>query len=89
VLSSGTKGTYVLVSTRDMDIASIMWTCSTHSLSVLSDDECWLLFKQYEFEHDKEECVVLVAIGKEIVKKWGRLPLEAQALGSLMNSRSG
>ena len=24
VLSSGTKGTYVLVSTRDMDIASIM-----------------------------------------------------------------
>jgi len=66
-----------------------MGTCSTRSFSVLSDDECWLSFKQYAFEHDREECVELVAIVKEIVKKFGGLPLAAQASGSLMHSRSG
>jgi len=88
VLSGRSKGTSVLVSTRDMEVASIMGTCSTRSLSVLSDDECWLLFKQYAFGHDREESAELVAIGKEIVKKCAGLPLAAQALGCLMHSRS-
>jgi len=61
-----------------------MGTCPTHPLSVLSDNECWLLFKQYAFEHDREEPAELVKIGKEIVKKCGGLPLAAQALGCLM-----
>jgi len=88
VLSCGSKGTSVLVSTRDMDVASIMGTCSTRPLSVLSDHECWLLFKQYAFGHDKEDRAELVEIGKEIVKKCAGLPLAAQALGCLMHSRS-
>jgi len=88
VLSCGSKGTSVLLSTRDMDVASIMGTCSTRPLSVLSDDDCWLLFKQYAFGRDQEECAELVSIGKEIVKKCGGLPLAAQALGCLMHSRS-
>ncbi|KEH40164.1 putative P-loop containing nucleoside triphosphate hydrolase, leucine-rich repeat domain, L [Medicago truncatula] len=88
VLSCGSKGTSVLVSTRDMDVASITGTCPTRPLSVLSDHECWLLFKQYAFGHYREERAELVKIGKEIVKKCGGLPLAAQALGCLMHSRS-
>ncbi|CAJ2652548.1 unnamed protein product [Trifolium pratense] len=89
VLSSGSKGSSCLVSTRDEVVASIMGTCQAHRLSGLTESECWLLFKQYAFGHDREEQVEVVEIGKDIAKKCGGLPLAAQALGSLMRSRSG
>ncbi|AES98748.1 putative P-loop containing nucleoside triphosphate hydrolase, leucine-rich repeat domain, L [Medicago truncatula] len=88
VLSCGSKGSSILLSTRDEVVATITGTCQTHHrLSSLSDSECWLLFEQYAFGHYKEERADLVAIGKEIVKKCNGLPLAAKALGSLMNSR--
>ncbi|CAI8585696.1 unnamed protein product [Vicia faba] len=62
-------------------------TCHPHHLSGLSKNECWLLFKEYAFVHEEEE-PKLVAIGKEIIKKCGGLPLAAHALGGLMRSRS-
>ncbi|KAI5435145.1 hypothetical protein KIW84_021828, partial [Lathyrus oleraceus] len=83
------RGSSILVSTRDEDVAEIVRTCQTYHLSGLPENECWLLFKQYAFGHDKEERAELVAIGKEIMKKCGGLPLVAQALGGLMRSRSG
>ncbi|PNY08097.1 NBS-LRR resistance protein [Trifolium pratense] len=89
VLSIGSKGSSCLVSTRDEVVASIMGTCQAHHLRVLSENECWLLFKQYAFGHDREEQVELVEIGKDIAKKCRGLPLAAQALGGLMRSRSG
>ncbi|WJX58258.1 hypothetical protein P8452_43729 [Trifolium repens] len=89
VLSSGSKGSSCLVSTRDEVVASITGTCQAHHLYGLSENECWLLFKQYAFGIDKEEQLELVEIGKEIAKKCGGLPLAAQALRSLMRSRSG
>ncbi|GAU25715.1 hypothetical protein TSUD_216450 [Trifolium subterraneum] len=88
VLSCGSKGSSILVSTRDKDVAEIMGTCQAHYVSGLSEDECWLVFKQYAFGHEKEEREEFVAIGKEIIKKCGGLPLAAQALGGLMRSRS-
>jgi len=86
VLSCGSKGSSILVSSRDEVVAAIMGTCQAHPLSGLSDNECWLLFKQYAFGHYREERAELVAIGKE--KKCDGLPLAAQALGGLMSSRS-
>jgi len=88
VMSCGTKGSCILLSTRDSDVAKITGTCQVHCLSGLSEDECWSLFKQYAFGLDKEEQPELVTIGKEIVKKCGGLPLAAKALGGLMRSRS-
>ncbi|KAL5102431.1 hypothetical protein RYX36_006758 [Vicia faba] len=88
VLSCGSKGSSILVSTRDKDVAAIMGTCQDHHLSGLSEDECWLLFQEYAFGHEKEKQAKLVAIGKEIIKKCGGLPLAAQALGGLMHSRT-
>ncbi|KAI5435149.1 hypothetical protein KIW84_021828 [Lathyrus oleraceus] len=89
VFLCGSRGSSILVSTRDEDVAEIVRTCQTYHLSGLPENECWLLFKQYAFGHDKEERAELVAIGKEIMKKCGGLPLVAQALGGLMRSRSG
>jgi len=86
VLSCGSKGSSILVSTRDEDVATIMGTWETHRLSGLSDSECWLLFKQHAFRRNKEEHTKLVEIGKEIVKKCNGLPLAAKALGGLMVS---
>ncbi|RHN56515.1 putative P-loop containing nucleoside triphosphate hydrolase, leucine-rich repeat domain, L [Medicago truncatula] len=88
VLSCGSKGSSILVSTRDEVVATIMGTCHAHPLYVLSDNECWLLFKQYAFGQNREERAELVEIGKEIVKKCDGLPLAAQALGGLMSSRN-
>jgi len=88
VLSCGSKGSSILVSTRDEVVATITGTWETHRLSGLSDDECWLLFKQYAFGHNREESTKLVKIGKEIVKKCNGLPLAAKALGGLMSSRN-
>ncbi|MCH80108.1 NBS-LRR resistance protein [Trifolium medium] len=89
VLLCGSKGSSILVSTRDKDVAALMGTCQAHQLSCLSEHECWLLFKHYAFGYDKEQQTELVTIGKEIVKKCGGLPLAAQALGGLMRSRNG
>ncbi|XP_057441685.1 putative disease resistance protein RGA1 [Lotus japonicus] len=88
VLSCASKGASILVSTRDMKVAAIMGTCQAHHLCGLSEDECWMLFKQYAFGTEKEERAELVPIGKEIVKKCRGSPLAAQALGGLLFSRS-
>jgi len=87
VLSCGSKGSSILVSTRDEDVATIMGTWETHRLSGLSDSDCWLLFKQHAFRRYKEH-TKFVEIGKEIVKKCNGLPLAAKALGGLMSSRN-
>ncbi|KAL1340527.1 putative disease resistance protein RGA1 [Arachis hypogaea] len=88
VLSCGSKGSSILVSTRDNHVATIMGTCQAHYLDRLSDDDCWSLFKLRAFGPDREERAELVAIGKEIVKKCGGSPLAALALGGVMQSRS-
>ncbi|MED6199299.1 hypothetical protein PIB30_074729 [Stylosanthes scabra] len=88
VLSCGSKGSSILVSTRDKHVATIMGTCQPHDLGRLSDDDCWSLFKLRAFGADKEERAELVAIGKEIVKKCGGSPLAALALGGVMQSRN-
>ncbi|XLQ98972.1 putative disease resistance protein RGA1 [Arachis ipaensis] len=88
VLSCGSKGSSILVSTRDKDVATIMGTCQAHYLDRLSDDDCWSLFKLRAFGPDREERAELVTIGKEIVKKCGGSPLAALALGGAMHSRS-
>ncbi|XP_057732724.1 putative disease resistance protein RGA1 [Arachis stenosperma] len=88
ILSCGSKGSSILVSTRDNHVATIMGTCQPHHLDRLSDDDCWSLFKLRAFGADKEERAELVAIGKKIVKKCGGSPLAALALGGVMQSRS-
>ena len=87
-LACGSKGASVIVTTRVDKVASIMGTISPHLLSVLSKEDCWLLFRQRAFGLGNEERPNFVAIGKEIVKKCGGVPLAAKALGGLMRFKS-
>ncbi|XP_028116204.1 putative disease resistance protein RGA4 [Camellia sinensis] len=87
-LACGSKGASVIVTTRVDKVASIMGTISPHRLSVLSKEDCWLLFRQRAFGLGNEERPNIVAIGKEIVKKCGGVPLAAKALGGLMRFKS-
>ncbi|XP_050905593.1 putative disease resistance protein RGA4 [Lathyrus oleraceus] len=84
VLACGGKGASILVTTRLLKVAAIMGTIPPHDLSILSDTDCWELLKQRAFGPNEEEREELVAIGKEIVKKCGGVPLAAMALGSLL-----
>ncbi|KAL7250460.1 hypothetical protein ACSBR1_012469 [Camellia fascicularis] len=88
LLACGSKGASIIVTTRVAKVASIMGTVPAHHLSFLPEEDCWLLFKQRAFGHGNEEHPNLVAIGKEIVKKCGGVPLAAKALGGLMRFKS-
>ncbi|CAL5391386.1 unnamed protein product [Camellia sinensis] len=88
LLACGSKGASIIVTTRVAKVASIMGTVPAHHLSFLSEEDCWLLFKQRAFGQGNEEHPNLVAIGKEIVKKCGGVPLAAKALGGLMRFKS-
>ncbi|KAF7823516.1 putative disease resistance protein RGA1 [Senna tora] len=89
VLACGSNSASVLVTTCELDVASIMGTHPTYHLSSLSEDDCWSLFKQRAFPNDAEVSEELEEIGREIVNKCGGLPHAAQALGSLLQSKSG
>ncbi|XP_057448412.1 putative disease resistance protein RGA3 [Lotus japonicus] len=84
VLKCGGKGASILVTTRLPKVAVIMGTMPPHELSMLSDNDCWELFKLRAFGSNEVERAELVVIGKEIVKKCGGVPLAAIALGSLL-----
>ncbi|PHU28844.1 Disease resistance protein RGA2 [Capsicum chinense] len=84
VLRVGASGSSILITTRLEKIGSIMGTLQLYELSNLSQEDCWLLFKQRAFGHQMETNPNLTAIGKEIVKKCGGVPLAAKTLGGLL-----
>ncbi|KAH9695787.1 hypothetical protein KPL71_022914 [Citrus sinensis] len=87
-LTCGSKGSSVVVTTRLAKVASIVGTLPVYRLSDLSEDDCWLLFKQRAFGNDTEQPMNILAIAKEIVKKCKGVPLAAKTLGSLMHFKS-
>ncbi|XP_058078555.1 putative disease resistance protein RGA4 [Magnolia sinica] len=80
----GARGSKIIVTTRSEKVASIMGTLPSHHLPILSEDDCWSLFRQRAFGHERQEHPNLVILGKEIVKKCQGVPLAAKSLGSLM-----
>uniref|UniRef100_M1CW84 Disease resistance protein RGA2 n=1 Tax=Solanum tuberosum TaxID=4113 RepID=M1CW84_SOLTU len=84
VLKVGASGAFVLTTTRLKKVGSIMGTLQPYELSNLSQENCWLLFMQRAFVYQEEINPNLVAIGKEIVKKCGGVPLAAKTLGGLL-----
>ncbi|XP_058079928.1 putative disease resistance protein RGA3 [Magnolia sinica] len=87
-LRGGARGSKIIVTTRSETVASIMGTIPSHQLPVLSENDCWSLFKQRAFGHGRQEHPNLVMHGKEIVKKCGGVPLAAKTLGSLMRLKT-
>ncbi|XP_075498908.1 disease resistance protein RGA2-like [Primulina tabacum] len=88
-LRCGSKGSGVLVTTRNEKISRMMATAEimSHRIGYLSDADSWSLFKRRAFACRTED-ENLVRIGEEIVKKCGGVPLAIKALGSLMRFKS-
>ncbi|KDP32987.1 hypothetical protein JCGZ_13018 [Jatropha curcas] len=87
VLRCGTQGSAVIVTTRMEKVALMMATApvQVQHMNRLSDNDSWLLFERHAFRmRDKEDYTHLEAIGKDIVKKCGGVPLAVKALGSMM-----
>ncbi|XP_028754370.1 putative disease resistance protein RGA1 [Neltuma alba] len=88
VFACGSKGASILVTTRLTTVARIAGTVSPHQLSLLSENECWELFRQRAFGSEEEAREELMAIGREIVRKCKGVPLAAKTLGSLLRFQS-
>nr|XP_029149466.1 putative disease resistance RPP13-like protein 1 isoform X1 [Arachis hypogaea] len=79
------KGSKILITTRNKNVASVVQTVSPHELRSLSDEDCWLVFaKHARLSTVSIENPTLEKIGRDIVKKCDGLPLAAQALGGLL-----
>ncbi|XP_052725248.1 putative disease resistance protein RGA3 isoform X2 [Vigna angularis] len=86
--AKGAKGATILVTTRLQEVASIMGTHPAYSLTALSEDDSWSLFKHHAFGLNREKREELVAIGKEIVRKCVGSPLAIKTLGSCLRDVS-
>ncbi|KAF2305309.1 hypothetical protein GH714_003621 [Hevea brasiliensis] len=87
-LKAGARGSRIVVTTRNQNVASIMCTIPTHDLRELSDDDCWFLFAKHAFtDGNFGSYSTLEPIGREIVRKCKGLPLAAKALAGLLRSK--
>ncbi|MED6150129.1 hypothetical protein PIB30_069402 [Stylosanthes scabra] len=82
---NGVKGSKNLITTRSRKVASAVQTIPSYNLSLLSQEDCWLVLAKHALL--PTELMVnptLEKIGKEIVNKCSGLPLAAQTLGGLL-----
>ncbi|KAH1057881.1 hypothetical protein J1N35_035946 [Gossypium stocksii] len=88
-LQCGLKGSTVIVTTRDEEIAVMMATTPFCRLGCLSPEDSWSLFKQRAFGMEKNGSNAnLETIGRQIVQKCGGVPLAIKAIGSRLRFRS-
>ncbi|TYH57158.1 hypothetical protein ES332_D08G070100v1 [Gossypium tomentosum] len=85
---AGAAGSKILVTTRNVDTASIMASCGTYHLRELADKDCLSLFTRHALGgSDFEGHPNLKTFGEEIVKKCSGLPLAAKTLGGLLRTK--
>ena len=79
------NGNNIIVTTRSDNVAQIMETSPRHKLEKLSEDECWLIFKEKAFANERIPVTPdLEDIGRKIAKRCGGNPLAARVLGGMM-----
>ncbi|KAK9290575.1 hypothetical protein L1049_008745 [Liquidambar formosana] len=89
LLSGGANGSTIIVTTRSVNIASIMGTIAMYNLNKLPFDDCLSLLMRCAFEEVPEKVhPELVKVGKEIVHKCGGVPLAVITLGSLLHLKT-
>ncbi|KAJ9542403.1 hypothetical protein OSB04_028909 [Centaurea solstitialis] len=76
-------GNAILVTTQNLEI-KINDTIPSYTLDVLSDDECWSIFKERAFVPGSSLLPELEEIGLGIVKKCCGLPLVVKVIGSML-----
>ncbi|KAK9214434.1 hypothetical protein WN944_006426 [Citrus x changshan-huyou] len=88
-LKHGLHGSKILVTTRNESVARMMGSTNIIFIEQLTEEECWLLFKQLAFSgRSFEDCEKLEPIGRKIARKCKGLPLAAKVTGNLLRSKS-
>ncbi|ONI21036.1 hypothetical protein PRUPE_2G046900 [Prunus persica] len=83
--ASGAKGSWVIVTTRNESVASLVRTIPIHFLKQLSNEDCWLLLSKHAFENGNSSAhLELEEVGKKIASACNGLPLAAETLGGLL-----
>ncbi|KAJ9697505.1 hypothetical protein PVL29_009363 [Vitis rotundifolia] len=85
---SGARGSKIVVTTRDTNVASLMRADNYHHfLRPLSHDDCCSVFVENAFESKNvDEHPNLKSIGEKIAQKCSGLPLAAKMVGGLLRS---
>ncbi|CAK9170518.1 unnamed protein product [Ilex paraguariensis] len=83
----GLTGSKIIVTTRNEGVARIMGSVPSYPLNVLAEDDCLSLLAQHSLgKTNFVDHPNLGLIGKDIVRKCGRLPLAAKTLGGLLRN---
>ncbi|CAN6304458.1 unnamed protein product [Urochloa humidicola] len=76
----------ILVTTRNVNVSSVIQTMTPYHVGCLPFDESWQLFKQLAFcQQDQNIGNAFEEIGRKIVQKCGGLPLAIKAIGSALH----
>ncbi|XP_074317961.1 putative disease resistance protein RGA1 [Silene latifolia] len=83
----GTKGSWVVVTTRSMNTARIVGNGLPYQLKGLSFTHSWRLFQMTAFEQ-ANPTKKLIKIGRQIVERCANVPLAIRVVGSLLYGQS-
>ncbi|KAL1366915.1 putative disease resistance RPP13-like protein 1 [Arachis hypogaea] len=83
----GAKGSSILLTTRNQDVASVVQTCPSCTLNELSKESCWLLFAANACFPESNGKPTLEDIGRQIVNKCKGLPLAVETLGRMLRGK--
>ncbi|XP_020970275.1 putative disease resistance protein At3g14460 isoform X1 [Arachis ipaensis] len=83
----GAKGSTILLTTRNQEVASVVHTCPSYILNGLSEESCWLLFAANACFPVSNGNRKLEDVGRKIVKRCKGLPLAVETLGRLLRGK--
>ncbi|XP_057781452.1 putative disease resistance protein RGA3 isoform X1 [Salvia miltiorrhiza] len=81
------KGNAIVVTTRSMQVTSIVKPIHTHELEGLSVEECWSIIEVKTFGEGNAPSE-FETIGKRIARKCQGLPLAANVVGGILSNQS-
>nr|XP_023921828.1 putative disease resistance protein RGA3 [Quercus suber]XP_023921829.1 putative disease resistance protein RGA3 [Quercus suber]XP_023921830.1 putative disease resistance protein RGA3 [Quercus suber]XP_023921831.1 putative disease resistance protein RGA3 [Quercus suber]XP_023921832.1 putative disease resistance protein RGA3 [Quercus suber]XP_023921833.1 putative disease resistance protein RGA3 [Quercus suber]XP_023921834.1 putative disease resistance protein RGA3 [Quercus suber]XP_02392183 len=88
-LKNGAQGSSILVTARNVRVASTVHSDQTIRLELLSMEDCLSMFNKIAFaDKNENQCKQLTDLAEKLANKCKGLPLAAKILGSLMQNKT-